>query len=86
MYEVHLKEKLVSFYIRIPRHIIIVQGHSNIMASITPAKMPNASVEAVEDGAKGQWAAFRSSKSFIIIVVSVAIFAVCLRFPARRRL
>ncbi|KAE8555721.1 hypothetical protein EYB25_000419 [Talaromyces marneffei] len=37
--------------------------------------MPSATVDAVEDDTKEQWTAFRSSKSFIIIVVSVAIFA-----------
>lgn len=56
------------------------------MASITTAKMPSASGEAVEDGAKEKWTTFRSSKTFIIIVVSVAIFAVCLRLIARCRL
>lgn len=53
------------------------------MTSTTTTKIPNAAVEAVEDGTKEQWATFRSSKSFIIIVVSVAIFAVCLIFLAR---
>lgn len=47
------------------------------MPSTTTAKMPSASVEAVKDGTKEQLTTFRSSKSFIIIVVSVAIFAVC---------
>lgn len=46
------------------------------MASTPTAKMPSATVDA-EDGAIEQWTTFRSSKSFIIIVVSVAIFAVC---------
>ena len=50
------------------------------MASTTTAKMRSASVEAVEDGTKEQLTSFRSSKTFIIIVVSVAIFAVCLIF------
>ncbi|KUL83038.1 hypothetical protein ZTR_09909 [Talaromyces verruculosus] len=37
--------------------------------------MRSASVEAVEDGTKEHLTSFRSSKTFIIIVVSVAIFA-----------